>query len=49
MVMMHTTHAKKTVRKDFKITNLGEYHDLYVQSNILFLAVAFEKFRNTCL
>ena len=27
-------HAKR-VRKDFKITKLGEYHDLYVQSNTL--------------
>ena len=27
-------HAKK-VFKEFKITNLGEYHNLYVQSDIL--------------
>ena len=28
----------KRVCKDFAIKNLGEYHDLYVQSNILLLA-----------
>ena len=27
-------HAKR-VCKDFEIKNLGEYHDLYVQSNIV--------------
>ena len=41
-------HAK-TVRKDFEIKNLGEYHDLYVQSDTLFLADVFENFRNMCL
>ena len=29
-------HAKR-VCKDFEITNLGEYHDLYVQSDTLLL------------
>ena len=38
-------HAKR-VSKDFKIKNLGEYHDLYVQSNILLLADVFDNFRN---
>ena len=33
-------------QKDFKIKNLGEYHDLFVQSNILLLADACEKFEN---
>ena len=41
-------HAKK-VCKDFEIKNLGEYHDLYVQSNTLLLADVFENFRNMCL
>ena len=37
------------VFKRFKLKNLGEYHDLYVQSNTLLLADVFENFRNTCL
>ena len=41
-------HAKR-VRKDFEIENLGEYHDLYVQSDTLLLANVFENFRNMCL
>ena len=42
------THAK-TVCKDFEIKNLGEYHDLYVQSYTLLSADVFENFRNMCL
>ena len=34
----------KRVCKDFEIKNLGGYHDLYVQSNTLFLADVFEYF-----
>ena len=41
-------HAKR-VWKDFKIKNLGEYHDLFVQSNTLLLADVFENFRNKCI
>ena len=37
------------VFKRFKLKNLGEYHDLYVQSDTLLLADLFENFRNTCL
>ena len=37
------------VCKDFEIKNLGEYHDLYVQSDTLLLADVFEKFRNMCI
>ena len=29
---------QKKFSKDFQIKNLGEYHDLYVQSNTLLLA-----------
>ena len=41
-------HVKK-VCKDFKIRNLGEYRDLYVQSDTFQLADVFENFRNMCL
>ena len=37
---------QKTVWKDFKIKHLGEYHDLFVQSDTLLLADVFESFRN---
>ena len=37
------------VFKIFKLKNLGEYHDLFVQSDTLLLADIFENFRNKCL
>ena len=37
------------VFKRFKLKNLGEYHDLYVQSDTLLLPDVFENFRNKCL
>ena len=37
------------VCKDFEMKDLGEYHNLFVQSDILLLADLFEKFRNMCL
>ena len=39
----------KRVCKDFEIKNLGEYHNLYYQSNSLLLADVFENFRNLCI
>ena len=42
------THAKK-VFEEFKLKNLGEYHDLYVQSDTLLLADVFENVRNKCI
>ena len=48
MLLMQIMHMEK-VRKDFKIKNLEEYHNLYVQSHTLLLADIFENFRNMCL
>ena len=43
-------HAQKLwVWKVFEINNLGDYHDLYVQSDTLLLADVFENVRNMCL
>ena len=39
----------KRVYKEFKSKNLGDYHDLYVQSDTLLLADVFENFRNKCI
>ena len=40
-------HAQKMF-KELKLKNLDEYHDLYVQSDILLLADVFENFRDKC-
>ena len=39
-------HAKN-IQKNFEIKNLGEYHNLYVQS--LLIADVFENFRSKCI
>ena len=41
-------HAKR-VYKEFNNKTLGDFHDLYVQSNTLLLADLFENFRNKCI
>ena len=42
------THAQK-VFEEFKLKNLGDYHDLSVQSDTLLLADVFENYRNKCI
>ena len=37
------------VFKRFKLKNLGEYHDLYLQSDTLLLADVFENCRKACI
>ena len=41
-------HANN-VFKRFELENLGQYHDLYVQSDTLLLADVFENFRDICV
>ena len=42
---MHT----QIVCEDLEIKNLGEHHDLYVQSDALLLADIFNDFQNMCI
>jgi len=37
------------VWKEFNIRNMGEYHDLYVATDVTLLADVFEKFREMCM
>ena len=41
-------YAKRAC-KDFRITKLDDYHELYLKSNILLLADVFENFKKMCL
>ena len=48
MKILNYRHGNNVFSK-FKLNNLGEYHDLYVQSDTLLLADVFENFRDMCL
>ena len=41
-------HAKN-VWKLFKIQNMGQYHDLYLKSDVMLLSDVFQNFRKICL
>ena len=37
------------VYNDFKCRNLGDYHDVYLRTDVLFLGDIFQKFREVCM
>ena len=41
-------HAQR-VWKEFRIHNLGDYHDLYLRTDVVLPANVYEGFRDTCL
>ena len=41
-------HAQR-VWKEFGVHNLGDYHDLYLRTDVALLANMYEAFRDTCL
>ena len=41
-------HAQR-LWKEFRIHNLGDYHDLYLRTNVVRLANVYEAFRETFL
>ena len=41
-------HAQR-VWEEFRIHNLGNYHDLYLRTDVVLLANVYEAFRDTCL
>ena len=42
-------HTKIVFKNLINNKNLGDYHDLYVQSDTLLLTDVFENFRNMCI
>ena len=41
-------HARR-VWREFRIKNMGEYHDLYLRTDVILLANVFQSFRRVCL
>ena len=41
-------HAKEVWNK-FKISAIGDYHDMYIKTDVLSLAALFEQFKKICL
>ena len=41
-------HARR-IWKEFGLKDLGEYHDLYLKTDVILLANVFEEFRKVCL
>ena len=41
-------HAKK-VWEEFGLRNLGEYHDLYLKTDVILLSNVFNKFKEVCM
>ena len=41
--------ACKKIWNEFKMKNMGDYHDHYLKKDVLLLADVFEKFVDTCL
>ena len=41
-------HAQNVWQK-FQCKNLGDYHDLYMKTDVMLLADVFEKYRSTCI
>ena len=48
LAMQDYSHSQKAW-KGFGMKNLGEYHDIYLKTDVILLSIVFEAFRNTCL
>ena len=43
------TKSTPAVWREFRTRNMGEYHDLYLRTDVILLANVFESFRRVCL